>query len=103
MLARYLLSALVAGAVASPVERAHQRRQNVPFGSIINSCTVSGTIALAFDDGPYIYTEQVLDELAAAGVKATFFVNGQNFAAIADYASTVQRMVNEGHQVASHT
>jgi peptidoglycan/xylan/chitin deacetylase (PgdA/CDA1 family) len=103
MLAQYLLSALVAGAVASPVEKAHQRRQNVPVGTIITSCAVPGTIAVAFDDGPYIYTDQVLDTLAGSGIQATFFVNGNNYASIYDYASTIQRMIDEGHQVASHT
>ena len=34
---------------------------------------------------------------------ATFFLNGQNWASIYDYTSTVQRMNNEGHQIGSHT
>ncbi len=36
---------------------------SVPFGTIIESCTVPGTVALTFDDGPYIYTSQNLDTL----------------------------------------
>jgi peptidoglycan/xylan/chitin deacetylase (PgdA/CDA1 family) len=75
----------------------------VPFGAIIQSCTVPGTVALTFDDGPYIYTGQVLDELAANGVKATFMLNGQNLGNIYDNAALVQRMIAEGHQVGSHT
>jgi hypothetical protein len=43
-----LLSAL---ASASPV-----LEKRVPTGQIITTCTVGGTFALAFDDGPYIYT-----------------------------------------------
>jgi hypothetical protein len=42
-------------AAASPVE-VEKRQSSVPIGTIINSCTVPGTFALAFDDGPYIYT-----------------------------------------------
>ncbi|KAJ9643475.1 hypothetical protein H2201_008030 [Coniosporium apollinis] len=75
----------------------------VPVGEIIYRCTQPGTVALTFDDGPYQYTDQILDILDAGGVKGTFFVNGQNMASIYDYQSTVQRMVNSGHQVASHT
>lgn len=47
---------------------------NVGYGSDIGSCSVAGTIALTFDDGPYIYTSQVLDTLKTYGAKATFFV-----------------------------
>jgi len=41
--------------------------------------------------------------LDAGGMKATFFVNGQNYDSIYNYIPTIQRMYNEGHQVASHT
>jgi len=61
---------------------------------------------LSFDDGPYDFTSTLLNILSSRGVKATFFVNGQNWGApITDSSKTalVQRMVNEGHQVASHT
>ena len=92
----YLLTALAASAVASPVAP----RQ---AGSIIFSCTSPGTVALTFDDGPFEYTSQALDLLSDAGFKATFFLNGQNWANINDYASTVQRMDSEGHQIGSHT
>lgn len=95
-----ILSVLIIGAAASPVV---QRQSTVPVGTIISSCTVSGVFALTFDDGPFMYTEQVLDTLAANNVKATFFLNGMNYGNIYDYTSTVQRMVAEGHQVGSHT
>lgn len=76
-----LFAALLAGAAASPVSQI-QQRQSVPVGSIITACTVPGTFALTFDDGPYIYTSELLDILANNGVKATFFLNGQNFDSI---------------------
>lgn len=76
---------------------------NIQAGIAIYSCTQEGTIALTFDDGPFVYTESVLDQLAAAGFSATFFLNGKNWGNIADYQSTVNRMVDDGHQVASHT
>ncbi|KAF5023772.1 hypothetical protein F66182_4165 [Fusarium sp. NRRL 66182] len=78
-------------------------KRAVAAGFAIYSCTQEGTIALTFDDGPFVYTDSVLDQLAAAGFKATFFLNGYNIGNIADYASTVNRMIDEGHQVASHT
>jgi peptidoglycan/xylan/chitin deacetylase (PgdA/CDA1 family) len=96
-------SVLIIGAAASPVAQPQQRQSTVPTGSIIQSCTVPGVFALTFDDGPFMYTEQVLDTLAASGVKATFFLNGKNYGSIYDYTSTVQRMITDGHQVGSHT
>ncbi len=57
-------------------------------------------VALTFDDGPWDDTEELLDVLAENDAKATFFVVGNR---VGDRASTVQREVSEGHQVATHT
>ena len=58
-------------------------------------------LALTFDDGPdNEWTEQILDTLKALGVKATFFVVGQN---VERYPDVVRRMVAEGHEVGNHT
>lgn len=93
-----IASALCAVAVATPV-----LEKRVAVGQIITSCTVPGTVAIAFDDGPFQYTSQALDILDRAGMKGTFFVNGQNYDNINNNAAVVQRMVNSGHQVGSHT
>lgn len=103
MLFSYVLSTLVAGAVASPFTSVQRRQSAVPFGTAILSCTVPGEVALTFDDGPADYTIEVLDKLAAAGLKATFFLNGQNWGSIDDHVGAVQRMISDGHQVGSHT
>jgi peptidoglycan-N-acetylglucosamine deacetylase len=55
--------------------------------------------ALTFDDGPGPSTPLVLDALAAAGVRATFFVLGRQ---VERHVATVRRMVAEGHELASH-
>jgi peptidoglycan-N-acetylglucosamine deacetylase len=57
-------------------------------------------VALSFDDGPSLWTEQILDLLAAAGARATFFVCGQ---VIEGREETLRRCVAEGHEVANHT
>ncbi|KAK1985377.1 hypothetical protein LZ30DRAFT_779082 [Colletotrichum cereale] len=75
----------------------------VPYGVAISKCTVPGDFALTFDDGPFTYTGHVLDLLAEAGAKATFFLNGKNFGDINDYQDFVKRMDAEGHQIGSHT
>ena len=60
-------------------------------------------IALTFDDGPTAaYTSEILDILAEYGVVATFFTIGEQVAT--DWgAELVQREVEEGHQVCTHT
>lgn len=55
------------------------------------------TIYLTFDDGPSPYTSRLLDILKKYDVKATFFVVNTSRLYL------VERMVEEGHQVALHT
>ncbi len=58
-------------------------------------------VALTFDDGPRASTTgRLLDGLAERGVKATFFLIGEQ---IEGNAALVQRMAAEGHQVGNHT
>jgi peptidoglycan/xylan/chitin deacetylase (PgdA/CDA1 family) len=84
------------------------QKGNIPYGGAgIRTCKEPGTVALTFDDGPNIYTGQVLDHLAEYGFKATFFVCGDNGHGAIDVDSrwidVIKRMDAEGHQVASHT
>lgn len=58
-------------------------------------------VALTFDDGPHpIYTEPLLDGLRERGVKATFFVTGENAKLHPDI---IKRMHEEGHLIGNHT
>lgn len=60
-----------------------------------------GQVALTFDDGPNpTWTPQILDILDRYGVKATFFVTGQQVAAHPDIA---QAIVQRGHSIGNHT
>jgi peptidoglycan/xylan/chitin deacetylase (PgdA/CDA1 family) len=61
----------------------------------------SALVALTFDDGPNEpYTGQILDILKARGVKATFFVIGENAERFPD---AVRREIAEGMEVGNHT
>jgi peptidoglycan/xylan/chitin deacetylase (PgdA/CDA1 family) len=92
-------SAVLAGPLAEPAVS----KRALSAGTVYTACTKANTIALTFDDGPYAYTEQALNLLDNAGMKGTFFMNGQNWGSIYDYTSIVQRVYNSGHQVGSHT
>ena len=72
-------------------------------GVVITQCASPGMLALAYDDGPYQYTSELVDILDAAGAKATFFFTGTLYGCIYNQASAVQKAYNSGHQVASHT
>ncbi|MEA2164862.1 MAG: hypothetical protein QOK37_2989 [Thermoanaerobaculia bacterium] len=58
-------------------------------------------VALTIDDGPASpYTADMLDELKALHVPATFFLIGQN---AERYPNLVRRIWNEGHEIGNHT
>ncbi|KAH8726383.1 hypothetical protein GQ44DRAFT_825734 [Phaeosphaeriaceae sp. PMI808] len=78
-------------------------------GEGIYVCEKPGQVAITYDDGPYIYTAELLDLFQAYNFKATFFITGINLykGSIDDeskpWASVIRRMDAEGHQIASHT
>lgn len=93
---------------ASVQHHIQSRRDNIhtnelATGAVFNQCTVPGTVALTFDDGPYIYTPQLLDTLSTHNVVATFFLNGVNKGSIAAFPDLVRRTLAEGHQLGSHS
>jgi len=60
-------------------------------------------LALAYDDGPYQYTSQLVDILDKAGAKATFFWTGTLYGCIYNQAAAVKKTYASGHQIASHS
>jgi len=81
---------------------------SVTYTEDIIDCVEDNVVALSYDDGPYLYTSQLLDILNQTGFHATFFITGNNNGKgeidITDpYPSLIQRMIADGHQVASHT
>jgi len=93
-------SALLAN--SSPARFAERRDS---LAQVITKCTVPNTAALTFDDGPYIYIQDISNLLIKAGAKGTFFFNGNNYGCI--YADEdVERVkfaYSKGHMIGSHT
>ncbi|OTB02248.1 carbohydrate esterase family 4 protein [Hypoxylon sp. CI-4A] len=86
------------------------RKGDIPYGQAIFHCKKPGHVALTFDDGPAYWTNQILDQLDAAGFRATFFITGNNPALsrrvddeMSEYPDMLRRMHLAGHQLASHT
>lgn len=58
-------------------------------------------VALTFDDGPHpVWTPKILDELRAAGVRATFCLVGRQ---AEKHPDLVARIVREGHTLCNHS
>ncbi|ESZ96056.1 chitin binding protein [Sclerotinia borealis F-4128] len=80
----------------------------ITYTDDIYDCVQTKVVALTYDDGPSSYTSDLLDVLKSYGYQATFFITGNNngkgeIDITAPYPSLIQRMIAEGHQVASHT
>ncbi|KAI8070430.1 hypothetical protein BC940DRAFT_331793 [Gongronella butleri] len=88
----------------SPAETGYSHPEWVIPG-ILTSCFSRYDFALTFDDGPYEYTEDLLDLLQDEDVTATFFVNGHNYwKDDKDKVKHALKKIDEaGMQIASHT
>lgn len=77
MHALVLLSSLLTLGAALPLESPVSifQRATTP-GTVYTKCSTPNTLALAYDDGPYQYTQSLVNTLNAAGAKGTFFFTG---------------------------
>lgn len=93
------------GLATITVDAAPRFAKRASLATVYTSCNVPNTVALTFDDGPYIYQKEISTVLKNAQVKGTFFVNGNNFACIYDeqQVASLKDAYNDGHMIASHT
>lgn len=92
--------ALGLAAWASPAPAAHVPALCEVLGIARRLDLGSGAVGLTFDDGPHPRgTPAVLDALAAAGARATFFVVGEQLRA---HAGVAREIVAAGHRLAVH-
>ncbi|KAF6811078.1 polysaccharide deacetylase, partial [Colletotrichum musicola] len=100
IVALLLATSAAAVPISSPIELI--KRAPSP-GVVIQKCAKPGILALAYDDGPYQYTSQLVDILNAGGAKATFFFTGTLYGCIYNQRAGVKKAFDSGHQIASHT
>ncbi|KAI9247033.1 hypothetical protein BY458DRAFT_527497 [Sporodiniella umbellata] len=109
---RLTLLASVA-AIATAVSAAPFEKRSVK-AQVYTTCSVPGTMALTFDDGPYEYTWALAKSLHDQGITATFFMNGNNWVDVNSqsvqtpagkktYKQVIKHVYDQGHQIASHT
>jgi peptidoglycan-N-acetylglucosamine deacetylase len=71
------------------------------FGGLVNQVDTSEkVVALTFDDGPAIHTDEILTILKAENVKGTFFLTGNE---IEKYPDDAKRIAEEGHEIGNHS
>lgn len=63
------------------------------------NCKKVKCVALTFDDGPSIYTKQILATLKAKDVKATFFMWGKM---VSNSPKIAKQVAKEGHEIGNH-
>lgn len=71
-----------------------------PGDFYVSGKTQEKIIALTFDDGPGPHTGQFLDLLDRYGVKATFFMLGEQ---VKNKPTIAKRVQERGHEIADHT
>jgi peptidoglycan/xylan/chitin deacetylase (PgdA/CDA1 family) len=96
-----ILGAALGVAAAGGFVHGAFHRNSPLFGRVITRLpTQDRAVALTFDDGPNACaTPAVLDALAAADVRATFFVLGRH---AERWPELVRRLTVEGHAIGNH-
>ncbi|KAI7900510.1 uncharacterized protein BX663DRAFT_517876 [Cokeromyces recurvatus] len=105
---------LTASAYAAPVSV--DSGAGGDLATIYEHCNRPGVFALTFDDGPFQYSWDLAQYLHSRGIKATFFVNGDNFVknfaqattataidGTKSYMEVLKHYHDLGHEIASHT
>ncbi|KAF7301171.1 hypothetical protein MIND_00681600 [Mycena indigotica] len=98
-------ASLVISLLSASAVFAHSSLKYRATPQVYDACIKANDVALTFDDGPYIYLRSISDHFTAAGAKATFFMNGNNWDCIynPDRISDVKYAYAAGHMIGSHT
>jgi len=101
MFVRTVLASLLLGPVGIFAQETVITNPNLKPATY-SSCHVDSLcLAMTFDDGPSAEnTPRLLDLLKQRGIKATFFLIGQN---AAEHPELVKRILAEGHEVGNHS
>ncbi|TDL25434.1 carbohydrate esterase family 4 protein [Rickenella mellea] len=95
----------VQSSLAAPAAEPGAHIERRALATVYSSCKHANTVALTFDDGPYIYETDIVSLLNSNGIKGTFFVNGNNYDCIYDQrqVTSLKNAFNSGHMIGSHT
>jgi peptidoglycan/xylan/chitin deacetylase (PgdA/CDA1 family) len=94
----FITTCIIAGVALYLVSRS---RTFQLFGGIVDKMdTDKRIVALTFDDGPATNTDSILYVLDQYGIKATFFLTGQE---MSDHPDLTRKIIGAGHCVGNHS
>ncbi|SHP72668.1 polysaccharide deacetylase [Mycobacteroides abscessus subsp. abscessus] len=98
---KILIVLLVLIAVSYSLFQVSKSRSFQFFGGIVEKVeTEEKVVALTFDDGPGIHTDEILSILKKEGIKATFYLTGRE---IEENMEEAKKIVQAGHEIGNHT
>jgi peptidoglycan-N-acetylglucosamine deacetylase len=98
---KVLIFLLILIAVSYSLFQVSKSRSFQFFGGIIEKVeTEEKVVALTFDDGPGIHTDDILKVLQEEDVKGTFYLTGKE---IEENLDDAKNIVQAGHEVGNHT
>ncbi|KHF40166.1 polysaccharide deacetylase family protein [Halalkalibacter okhensis] len=96
-----ILSVFAFAAILYSINEISKSRSFQFFGELIVDVeTDEKVVALTFDDGPGIYTDQILSILKEEEVKGTFFLTGSEIEQFSDEAINIAQ---DGHEIGNHS
>ncbi len=98
---KLLIVLLVLIAVSYSLFQVSKSRSFQFFGGIVEKVeTEEKVVALTFDDGPGVHTDEILSILEKEEVKATFYLTGRE---IKENMEEAKKLVQAGHEIGNHT
>lgn len=98
---KILIVLLVLIAVSYSLFQVSKSRSFQFFGGIVEKVeTEEKVVALTFDDGPGVHTDEILSILEKEEVKATFYLTGRE---IEKNMEEAKKLVQAGHEIGNHT
>jgi peptidoglycan-N-acetylglucosamine deacetylase len=98
---KVLIFLLILIAVSYSLFQVSKSRSFQFFGGIIEKVeTEEKVVALTFDDGPGIHTDDILKVLQEEDLKGTFYLTGKE---IEENLDDAKNIVQAGHEVGNHT
>lgn len=98
---KVLIILLVLLAVSYSLFQVSKSRSFQFFGGLVEKVeTKEKVVALTFDDGPGMHTDEILNVLQEKDVKATFYLTGKEIEGNLDDAKNI---VQAGHEIGNHT
>lgn len=98
---KLLIVLLVLIAVSYSLFQVSKSRSFQFFGGIVEKVeTEEKVVALTFDDGPGVHTDEILSILEKEEVKATFYLTGRE---IEENMKDAKKLVQAGHEIGNHT